>query len=58
MVDSADIDNLSIDKKEEDEEDVVTPWNVESISDTGIDYDKLISTYKMTCQQYVFYFCF
>lgn len=26
----------------EDKEDFVDPWNVESQSDTGIDYDKLI----------------
>lgn len=26
-----------------EEEDVVTPWNVTSKNDTGIDYDKLIS---------------
>lgn len=29
--------------KENLEEDVVDPWNVESKCDTGIDYDKLIS---------------
>lgn len=28
---------------EESDEDVVNPWNVTSINDTGIDYDKLIS---------------
>lgn len=27
------------------DEDFVDPWNVESQSDTGIDYDKLISKY-------------
>lgn len=26
-----------------DEEDVVTPWDVTSKNETGIDYDKLIS---------------
>lgn len=28
------------------QEDVVTPWTVESTSETGIDYDKLISEYN------------
>lgn len=28
---------------ENDQDDFVDPWNVESKSDTGIDYDKLIS---------------
>lgn len=28
------------------EDDVVNPWNVESKSNTGIDYDKLISKYN------------
>lgn len=28
-------------------EDVVTPWNVESATDDGVDYDKLIS--KLQC---------
>lgn len=32
------IESLSL----EDKEDFVDPWNVESQSDTGIDYDKLI----------------
>lgn len=27
------------------EDDIVNPWNVVSKSDTGIDYDKLISEY-------------
>ena len=27
----------------EEEEDVVNPWNVVSKSETGVDYDKLIS---------------
>ena len=26
-------------------EDIVDPWNVESSSDSGVDYDKLISKY-------------
>lgn len=30
--------------QEATEEDVVNPWDVVSKSDTGIDYDKLIST--------------
>jgi hypothetical protein len=29
--------------EEEEEEDVVNPWNVVSKSQTGVDYDKLIS---------------
>lgn len=29
-------------------EDFVDPWNVESTSDTGIDYDKLIGEYIAT----------
>lgn len=29
-------------KKEDQVEDVVDPWNVQGISDSGIDYDKLI----------------
>lgn len=37
-----DIENLQINGEEDD---VVTPWNVESQSDAGIDYDKLISNY-------------
>ena len=28
------------------EEDVVTPWEVASASDKGVDYDKLISKFK------------
>ena len=31
-------------KKLEIQEDVVDPWNVASASETGVDYDKLIST--------------
>ena len=31
--------------KEDAEEDVVDPWNVSSKSDTGIDYDKLVSKF-------------
>jgi tryptophanyl-tRNA synthetase len=31
--------------EDESEEDVVNPWNVVSKSETGIDYDKLISKY-------------
>lgn len=33
------VDALTLD----DSADLVDPWNVESQSDTGIDYDKLIS---------------
>lgn len=28
-----------------DEEDIVTPWNVATKNETGIDYDKLISEF-------------
>lgn len=35
------VDNLTLTNGESD--DVVDPWNVASTSDTGIDYDKLIS---------------
>ena len=28
-----------------DEDDLVTPWNIEAKDDTGIDYDKLIDKY-------------
>ena len=31
---------------EEDEVDVVNPWNVVSKSQTGVDYDKLISKFN------------
>lgn len=40
MVDNQ-INNLSL----KDEEDVVDPWNVSTNSETGLDYDKLISKY-------------
>lgn len=33
--------------KLEEKEDFVDPWNVESQSDTGIDYDKLIRKHLM-----------
>ena len=32
---------------EDEEEDVVDPWKVESKSAKGVDYDKLISTYTV-----------
>lgn len=35
-------DGPTTDSKEDQQEDVVDPWNVHSSSDTGIDYDKLI----------------
>lgn len=35
------VSNLSMDKSEAD--DVVDPWTVVSTSETGVDYDKLIS---------------
>ena len=37
------VDHLGIN---EDEEDIVTPWNVASASQKGVDYDKLISKCK------------
>jgi tryptophanyl-tRNA synthetase len=37
------------DKGGTEEEDVVNPWNVISKSETGIDYDKLISKYISKC---------
>jgi tryptophanyl-tRNA synthetase len=41
-----DINNSNInDKGGTEEEDIVNPWNVVSKSETGIDYDKLISKY-------------
>lgn len=36
------IDALTINGRM-NEEDIVTPWDVESKNETGIDYDKLIS---------------
>lgn len=37
------IDTLKLEEKE----DFVDPWNVESQSDTGIDYDKLIRKHSV-----------
>ena len=38
------VDNLHIDGSEEEEsEDIVNPWQVMSHSQTGVDYEKLIS---------------
>lgn len=31
--------------KSKDDDDFVDPWNVESKSDAGVDYDKLISNF-------------
>lgn len=36
--------NVKIEESGDADEDFVNPWNVVSKSDTGIDYDKLIST--------------
>lgn len=36
------------------EDDVVDPWNVVSKSETGIDYDKLISMVFYTVNYFVF----
>lgn len=41
IITEAAVDALTLDSTEKDE-DFVDPWNVESKSDTGIDYDKLI----------------
>lgn len=38
------INNISVKDKNMAQEDIVDPWNVVSTSDTGIDYNKLIST--------------
>ena len=38
---NVEIDALTINGRM-DEEDIVTPWDVESKNETGIDYDKLI----------------
>lgn len=38
-----DTSKMSLDVKEDD--DVVNPWNVQSKSQTGVDYDKLIRKY-------------
>lgn len=38
-----DTNNMSLGVKEDD--DVVNPWNVQSKSQTGVDYDKLIRKY-------------
>jgi tryptophanyl-tRNA synthetase len=40
-----DMKNSNVNCEDESEEDVVNPWNVVSKSETGIDYDKLISKY-------------
>lgn len=40
------LDELSINPTEK-HDDVVDPWNVESGSDTGVDYDKLIRKFTM-----------
>lgn len=39
------VNNLSINN---DEDDVVDPWNVVSKSDTGVDYDKLIGLNRIS----------
>lgn len=36
--------NISLENQEED---IVDPWNVQSKSETGVDYDKLIGTYML-----------
>lgn len=44
------IGHLSLEPKEvADKDDVVDPWNVCSKSETGIDYDKLISKRFLVC---------
>jgi hypothetical protein len=40
------LDHMSVDDKngvKPEDDDFVDPWNVVSTSDTGVDYDKLIS---------------
>lgn len=39
------IEKLDINGDEHGEDDVVTPWSVESKNETGIDYDKIIRKY-------------
>lgn len=39
------VEDLKVDQ-DEDKDDIVDPWNVQSSSDKGIDYDKLISEHK------------
>lgn len=41
------IENLEVNGANGDD-DVVTPWSVESKNDAGVDYDKLISNYYIT----------
>lgn len=36
-------------------EDVVTPWTVTSVNDSGIDYDKLISKSRLLRKAFAFY---
>jgi hypothetical protein len=40
-----DMNNSNVNCEDGSEEDVVNPWTVVSKSETGIDYDKLISKY-------------
>jgi tryptophanyl-tRNA synthetase len=44
-IEHVDINNSNVNDEDGTEEDVVNPWNVVSKSETGIDYDKLISKY-------------
>lgn len=37
------VEAVTLNPAESSDNDVVDPWNVASVSDTGIDYDKLIS---------------
>lgn len=37
------VEAVTLNKSDSQENDIVDPWNVASSSDTGIDYDKLIS---------------
>lgn len=39
------VEAVTLDQSETLDNDVVDPWNVVSASDSGIDYDKLISKY-------------
>lgn len=45
-------ENVAAINLNEKDDDFVDPWNVESKSDTGIDYDKLIGKYLFTTFAY------
>lgn len=39
-----------------EDEDVVTPWTVTSVNDSGIDYDKLISKSRLSQEVLAIYY--